>query len=130
MSWMTCEVFVLDLLALERRQAGEPHVEDRLRLRLGEPEARHEVRARDVDVGRLADRPDDRVQVVERDLEALEDVRPGARLLEVVLGPAADDLAAMVDVVLEDRLERQRLRLAVDQREHVEVERRSASACA
>jgi hypothetical protein len=36
---------------------------------------------------------------------------------------APDDLAAVVDVVLEDALERQRLRLAVDEREHVHVER-------
>ena len=124
------EVLVLDLLALEGRQAGEPHVEDRLRLQLGQVEPRHQVRARVLDVGRLADRPDHRVEVVEGDLEALEDVRPGARLAEVELGPPADDLAAMVDVVLEDALERQRLGLAVDQREHVHVERRSASACA
>ena len=56
-----------------------------------------------VDVGRLADRLDDRVEVVEGDLEALEDVGPGARLAEVELGPAADDLAAVVDVVLRGR---------------------------
>ena len=73
---------------------------------------------------RLADRLDHLVEVVEGDLEALEDVGPGARLLEVELGPPPDDLAAVVDVVAEDALERQRLRLAVDEREHVEVERR------
>jgi hypothetical protein len=44
------------------------------------------LRAR-LDVGRLADGLDDRVEVVERDLEALEDVRPVARLAEVELGP-------------------------------------------
>ena len=80
--------------------------------------------ARGLDVGRRADGGDDLVEVVEGDLEALEDVRPGARLLEVVLGPAPDDLAAVVDVVLEHALERQRLGLAVDEREHVEVEGR------
>ena len=56
-------------------------------------------------------------------LRPFEDVRPIARLAEVELGPPPDDLAAPVDVVLEDLLERQRLRLAVDQREHVHVER-------
>ena len=64
---------------------------------------RHEVVARVLDVGRLADRLDDRVEVVERDLEALEDVGPGARLAEVELGPPPDDLAAVVDVVLRGR---------------------------
>ena len=106
MSWMIGEVLVLDLLALERGQAGESHIEDGLGLELGQVEAGHQVRAGRLDVGRLADGLDDRVEVVERDLEALEDVGPVARLLEVELGPAADDLAPMVDVVLEDRLER------------------------
>jgi len=50
-------------------------------------------------------------------------VRPVARLAEVELGPPADDLAAVVDVVLQDRLQRQRLGLAVDERQHVHVER-------
>ena len=93
------QVLVLDLLALEGGQAGQPHVEDGLGLELGQVEALHQVVAGDVDVGRLADRLDDRVEVVEGDLEALEDVRPGARLAEVELGAAADDLAAVVDVV-------------------------------
>ena len=61
---------------------------------------RHEVRPGGVDVGRLADRLDHRVEVVEGDLEALEDVGPGARLAEVELGAPADDVAPMVDVVL------------------------------
>ena len=50
-------------------------------------------------------------------------MRPGARLAEVELGPAPDDLAPVVEVVDEDAAQRQRLRLAVDQGEHVHVER-------
>ena len=86
--------------------------------------AKRDIRlcARGLHVGRLADGRDDRVEVVERDLEALEDVGPVARLLQVELGAPADDLAAPVDVVLEDRLERQRLGLAVDERHDVGVE--------
>ena len=97
------EVLVLDLLALEGGEAGEPHVEDRLGLRLRQAEPRHQVRARRVDVVRAADRLDHRVEVVERDLEALEDVGPCARLLEVELGAPADDLAAVVGVVAAGR---------------------------
>ena len=60
--------------------------------------------------------------MVEGDLEALEDVGPGTRLAEVEFGPTPDDLATMVDVMLEDRLERQGLRLAVDEGKQVHVE--------
>ena len=74
-------------------------------------------------VRRLADGADDRVEVVERGLEALEDVGPVAGLLEVELrAPAHDDLATPVDVVLQERLERQRLGLAVDEGHDVGVE--------
>ena len=93
-----------------------------LRLQLRQVEPLHQVRAGVLDLARLADRPDHRVEVVEGDLQALEDVGPGPGLAEVELGPPPDDLAAMVDVVLEDALERQRLGLAVDERQHVHVE--------
>ena len=116
------EVLVLDLLPLEGGQAGQPHVEDGLGLDLGEPEAGDQVRARGLDVRRCADRADHLVKVVKGDLEALEDVRPIARLAQVVLGPAPDDLAAMLDVVGDDRLERERLGLPVDEGQHVQVE--------
>src|SRR5664279_2143317 len=107
------EVLVLDLLALERGQAGQTHVEDGLGLELGEVEARHQVGPGEVDVGRRPDRPDHLVQVVEGDLEALEDVGAGLGLAEVELRAPSDDLAAVVDVVLQDALQRQSLRLAV-----------------
>src|SRR5438128_534054 len=84
--------------------------------------SRRTCRSSHLDVGRVANRLDDRVEVVEGDLEALEDVRPRPRLLEVVLGPPPDGLPAVVDVVLEDGLQGQRLGLAVDEGEHVEVE--------
>ena len=78
--------------------------------------------AGDVDVGRLADGLDDRVEVVEGDLEALEDVRPRLGLAEIELGPAPDDLAPVVEVVDQHAAQRQGLRLPVDQRQHVHVE--------
>ena len=66
-----------DLVGLERGQAGEAHVEDRLRLDLGELELLDQARAGDVGVGRGADQLDHRVEVVERDQQALEDVGAG-----------------------------------------------------
>ena len=50
-------------------------------------------------------------------------MRPGARLAEVELGPAADDLAPVLQVVGQHAAQRQRLRLPVDEGEHVHVER-------
>ena len=90
MSWMIGAVLVLDLLALERGQAPELHLQDGVGLDLGQLEALHEVRARRVDVGRRADGRDHLVEVVERDLQAFEDVRALLRAREVELGAAPD----------------------------------------
>ncbi len=65
---------------------------------------------------------DDRVQHADRLEQAFEDVGALARLLEVELAAAADDLAAEVDVVLERCLEADGARLAVDQGQHVDGE--------
>ena len=71
---------VQDLLALEAGEALELHLEDRLRLELGEAEARDEALARRVAVRRLLDELDDLVDVVEGDLEPEQDVLALARL--------------------------------------------------
>src|SRR5207247_9211876 len=103
--------------ALAAGQPAELHLEARLRLSLGEANALAELS----DEERLlslvrADELDDLVDVVVRDLEALEDVRALFRPAEIVLGATADDLPPMVDGVLEDLLERERLRMVAAER--------------
>src|SRR5690606_34873854 len=88
-------VLLLDLLALQAREALQAHVEHGLRLRLGEAELAHEAVARLGAVLRGADQLDHGVEVVEGDEVALEDVRPLARLAQLVLRAPADDLTAV-----------------------------------
>ena len=88
-----------DLVGLERGQALQAHVQDRLRLDLGQLELLDQPVARRLGVGRAADQLDHRVEVVERDQQPLEDVRAGLGLAQLVLGAAGDDLALVVDVV-------------------------------
>ena len=57
---------VEDLLALERGEAAQLQVEDRVGLDLVDVEQLHQARARLVDVGRAADQRDDLVERVER----------------------------------------------------------------
>src|SRR5207302_8542542 len=118
-------ILVVELLPFEARQPSQLHLEDRLGLRLGEAELlAHPGDERQLLTLVRTDYLDDLVDVIVRDLEALEDVRSVLRVLEIVLAPPSDDVAAVVDVVLEDLLEREGPRLRVDEREHVEVERR------
>ena len=113
---------LLDLLALEGGQAAQLHVQDRLRLDLGELEALHQAGAGGLGVRRVANGVDHLVQVVERNLQALEDVGAGAGLVQLELGAAGEDLVAVVDVVLQQALDVENTRLAVHQRQQVDAE--------
>ena len=117
-------VFLLELLTLQGGQSAQLHVEDGARLALAQAEAADQVGERLVGVGRFANGLDDRVQVVQRDAQAFEDVRALAGDAQLVAAAARDDLAAVVDVLLHHALKRQRAWLAVDQREHVHAKRR------
>ena len=114
---------VQDLLALEPGEALQLHLEDRLRLHLGEAEAGDEPLAGGLAVLRLLDELDDLVDVVERDLEAEQDVLALAGLLELVAGAAGDDVAPVGDEPLEHLLQVQDARLpAVDgEQRHAEA---------
>ena len=74
--------------------------------------------------GRLggADQADHFVQVVERLLEAEQDVLALAGLAQFVLGAAADHFHAMLDEVLDHVHQAQLARLAVDDGEHDHAE--------
>ena len=114
------EQLVLDLLALQTRQLAERHFHNRLRLRVGQRKALHQ---RVFGVGnrlrRLHDLHD-LVDVVNRNLVALEDVRPRPRLVQIELRAAGDDRLLMRDVMVENLRQGQHLRLVVDNRQHID----------
>src|SRR5581483_10579403 len=95
-------VLVLDVLALERGERAEAQLENRRRLALAQVELLLQPGAGGLGVGSGADQGDQRVEVVERDEQPLQDVRALLRLAELVLRPARDDLALEVDVVADE----------------------------
>src|SRR5439155_13107356 len=103
------------LVALEPREATQPHVDDRLRLTIGELEALLQTLLGRLLVLRLADRLDDGVEVIERDLEALQQMGTIPSTVELIAGATGQHLTAMIDVVLEEGLEVEDKRTAVDQ---------------
>ena len=116
---------VAQLLALELGEPAQLHVEDVVRLDLGELERlRHEPGARRLDVGRAADEGDDRVDHVEGADEALDDVGAVLGLAQPVLRPPGDDLDLVLDVDLDRLGQVEQPRDAVDEREHVHGEAR------
>ncbi len=79
----------------------------------------HQVFARRVDGLAAADRLDHLVEDVERTQQAFDDVGAFARLAQVVLRAAADDLLAVLDEELQHALEAEQPRVAIDQRQHL-----------
>ena len=121
---------LLQLLALEPGELGEAHVEDRLGLDFRQLEAELELRARARRVLGGANDLDDRIDVVDGDLQPLEDVLALLRLVQLELRPTHDHLVAVRHVVGDRRLDPHFLRdeaLGVrvgDERQHDHAERR------
>ena len=112
----------LELLDLEAGELGQPHVEDRVALLLAEAEPLPQL---GVGLGRVLRAPDDLddlVDVVDRDLEAFEDVLPGLGGVEVELGPPDDDLVPVLDEALEQLLQVHDLGGALVERQHDHAE--------
>ena len=122
-------VFVLDLLAFQGCQAAQLHVQDGLGLQFAQLEALHQAFFGRLGIRGFADGLDDRVQVVQGDDQAFQDVGPGAGFLQFELGAAGDDCLAVFDEDLQDALERQQARFAVHQRQHLHAEGGSAAGC-
>ena len=108
---------LLERLPLEGGQAREAHVEDRLRLLGGKEELPHQVRLGDRDVLRASDDPDHLVDVVDRGEEPLEEVEPFLGLPQVELRAPGDRPPAVAEVEVEQRLEAEDPRAALDQAE-------------
>ena len=92
-------MLVDDFLPFETGEALQAHLKNRLCLPFAEREV---VDQRDLGLGRglrRADQFDDLVEVVDRDLQALENVRPLLGLAQLEVRAANDHLAAEVDEV-------------------------------
>ena len=85
-----------NLLALERSESAQREIEDRLRLQLREAELLHQAGARRLGVFRSANQFDDRIEILERDQQAVEDVEARLGFLQLeTRAPRDDDLAML-----------------------------------
>ncbi len=98
-------IFFLDLIALHAGKLVEAEVEDGVGLAVGEGVLLHEADPGFLTVLGGADDTDDVVHVVQRDEVAFEDVRTVEGFVELELGTAKDDFAAVLDVALDQLLD-------------------------
>jgi hypothetical protein len=111
-------------LPFESSQTLQLHVEDRLRLDLRQAEVRHQAFARLGNGLRPADQLDDLIEMVERDLEAFQDVIASLGLPELELGSPADHFAPELDEGFDEFQQVEHLRAAADDRQHDDAEAR------
>ena len=109
-------------MPLESGQASQRHFDDRLRLDIGQSEGLHQLLLGVGDRLGGADDGDHLVDVVDGDLLSLADVGLVFRFGEIEAHAALDDLLLVLHVAGEHILEAQHLRLAVDQRQHIDGE--------
>ncbi len=115
---------VHDALALEGGEPAQLHVEDRDGLDLVDVEQLHELAAGGLGAVGVADQGDDVVQPVQRLGQRAQDVGALLGLAELEAGTPDDDLDLVRDVVADELVQPQRLRHAVDDRQHVRAEGR------
>src|SRR5579884_1777463 len=113
---------VEQLLPLHRGEPVQLQIQDRLRLLLAELEARHQAVARLARRGRGADELDHRVEVVERDLVAFEDMFALARARQIVGGAAAHHVHAMLEKAVQRLHQPHLARLVVGHRQQDHAE--------
>ena len=111
---------VLELFAVEALQGLQAHIENGLRLHIGEGKALHELFLCVV-VAR-ADDVDDLVDVILRNEKALQQVLALARFFEVILRSARDELFLEGKILVDDVAQGQDLRLllVVHKRQHID----------
>ncbi len=117
-------VFVFQLFALQPRQAAQRHFENRVGLNLRQFEHVHEGFAGVFGVGAVADDADDFVDMIDGDAQAFDDMQALFGLVQIEQSAAADDFAAMLEVMAQHAIERQIARLAVDEGQHDRAEGR------
>ena len=115
-------IFFLQTLAFQTRQTSQAHVQNGLRLLVGQGEALHELHLRLRRVRAVADDADDLVDVIQRDEQAFQNMGARLGLIEVVARAAHDHVLLVFQIVVEHLVQRKHLRLAIHQRQHDRAE--------
>ena len=110
---------LLYLMALKSRQLAESHINDCLRLNIGQSESIAKGSLRFGDRGRGLHYLHDLVYIVKGDLVALEDVRPCKSSVKVKLRAAGDDLLLKFNIPVKYFGKREDLRLVSDDSKHI-----------
>jgi hypothetical protein len=116
------EVFGLDLVAFQSGELVEAQFEDGVGLALGQRVLRHQLLLGLGAVGGGADDAHEVVEVIEGDLVALEDVGAVLGLAQAELGAAGDDVAAVLDVAIDQLANVHLLRPLLVEREQGDAE--------
>ena len=115
-------VFLFDFFPFQAGQAAQAHVENRRGLLVAEAEFAHQGLFGDFIGLRFANRPDDFVDVIQRNEQAFQDMGPGQRLFQFKFAAPRNDDLLVIQIVMEDFLQGQDAGMAVDEGQHDDTE--------
>ncbi|CAI8152113.1 MAG: Uncharacterised protein [Synechococcus sp. CC9902] len=115
-------MFKADLVGLECREAAQLHLEDRIGLNVREAMALLKLKPGGCGVGSSTDQGDDRVELIQGQQQAEQDVIALLRFSQEVAGATLDRLDAEVEEHLEHLPQGEQDRFPIHQREHVSAE--------
>src|SRR5207253_3570493 len=98
-------IFLDEFVALQLREPLEPHLQNCIRLDFAQCKFPHQADAGYIGRLRPSDQGNHCIQVIERDLEALENMGPLFRLAQFEGGPTDDDLAPVLDEMMQNLFE-------------------------
>ncbi|SUD25102.1 Uncharacterised protein [Paenibacillus macerans] len=116
-------IFAFDFLAFQSGQPAQSHIEDSLSLVETQTELRHQTFAGFfIGIG-SANQGDNFVNMIQSDAQAFQDMRPGFGFFQVEFRAPANNFDLVLQIMTKDFLQRQKLRLVIDDRNHVDAER-------
>ena len=118
------EIFVLqaDLVRFKRGEPPQLHLQNRIRLHRRQPMTVLQLRSRRCGVGCGTDQGNDRIELIEGQQQAQQNVVALFRLAQQITGAPLDRLDAEVEEHLEHLAQGEQDRLAIHQRQHVGTE--------
>ncbi len=107
--------------SLQSDEALQAHFQDGLGLQIAQAETAHQAGVRLFDRLRIADQLDDFIEVIQRDQQSFEDVRPFFRFFQFILRAAHDDIQPKMDKLVDQLAKAEGPGTAIDQGDVVDA---------
>ena len=111
-------IFILNFLPFQSGQALQTHIQNRLCLPIGEAEFFHQGLFGHITIGTLPDRCNHSIQMIQRNFETFQDMRPVFGFAQFILAFPGNDILLVLQIVFQNLFQVQHPGMAINQRQH------------